>query len=138
MNWYIAALKKYADFSGRASRSEYWYFVLFYFLISIVLSIVDAVTGTLNPNTGVGLLSGVFALAMIVPSISVNVRRLHDIDRSGWWLLLIFAIVIGWIVLLVFGVQDSQPSDNRFGPNPNAASAAAAAASAGDWPLDSR
>lgn len=138
MNWYIAALKKYADFSGRASRSEYWYFVLFYFLISIVLSIVDAVTGTLNPNTGVGLLSGVFTLAMIVPSISVNVRRLHDIDRSGWWLLMIFAIVIGWIVLLVFGVQDSQPSDNRFGPNPNAASAAAAAASAGDWPLDSR
>ena len=118
MNWFLIALKKYADFSGRASRSEYWYFVLFYLLIGIGLGIVDGLIGTLHAQTGVGLLSGLFGLAMIVPSISVNVRRLHDIDRSGWWLLLIFAVIVGWIVLLVFGMMDSQPGVNRFGANP--------------------
>lgn len=121
MNWFLIALKKYADFSGRASRSEYWYFVLFYLLIAIGLTVIDGVTGTLDAKSGVGLLSGIFGLAMIVPSISVNVRRLHDINRSGWWLLLIFAVIIGWIVLLVFGAMDSQPGDNRFGTNPKSA-----------------
>lgn len=138
MNWYLAALKKYADFSGRATRSEYWYFVLFYLLIFIVLAIVDGITGTLSATSGLGLLSGIFTLAMIVPSISANVRRLHDIDRSGWWLLIALIPIIGVIVLLVFGVQDSQPSDNRFGPNPKAASTAATAVAAGDWPSNPR
>ena len=121
MNWFLIVLKKYADFSGRASRSEYWYFVLFYLLIAIGLTVIDDVTGTLDAKSGVGLLSGIFGLAMIVPSISVNVRRLHDINRSGWWLLLIFAVIIGWIVLLVFGMMDSQPGDNRFGTHPKSA-----------------
>jgi uncharacterized membrane protein YhaH (DUF805 family) len=91
----------------------------------------------LDPEVGIGLLAGVFVLAMIIPYLSVNVRRLHDIDRSGWWLLIGFVPIIGAIVLIVFGVQDSQPQDNRFGPNPKAGAAQGSAA-AGDWPSDSR
>jgi uncharacterized membrane protein YhaH (DUF805 family) len=74
----------------------------------------------LNATTGIGILGGLFALAMLIPSISVGVRRLHDTDRSGWWLLLGLIPVIGAIVLIVFYLLDSQPGENRFGPNPKA------------------
>ncbi len=121
MNWFVFALKKYADFSGRARRSEYWYFVLFYILIYIGLTIIDVVTGAFSDSLGLGLLTGIFSLAMLIPSISVTVRRLHDTDRSGWWLLIGLIPLIGAIVLLVFCVQDSQSSENRFGFNPKAA-----------------
>ena len=118
MNWFIAALKKYAVFSGRARRSEYWYFVLFYLLIYVALAFVD---GMLNGAANFGLLSTIFSLGMLIPSISVGVRRLHDTDRSGWWLLVSLVPVIGAIVLIVFSAQDSHPGDNRFGANPKAA-----------------
>lgn len=121
MNWYIAALKKYADFSGRAQRSEYWYFLLFYFLISFGLGLVDWMTGSVNTQSGYGLLTGLFSLAMLIPSIAVGVRRLHDTDRSGWWILMALLPLIGSIVLLVFFVQDSQAGENRFGANPKVA-----------------
>lgn len=121
MSWFLAALKKYADFSGRAQRSEYWFFVLFYILIDILLIIVDRMTGSFSAGAGMGLLSGLFSLAMIIPSLAVSVRRLHDTDRSGWWLLIALVPLIGAIVLLVFYVQDSQPDENRFGANPKAA-----------------
>lgn len=120
MNWFIAALKKYAEFSGRARRSEYWYFTLFYLLIYIGLIIVDSIVG-LTGDTGVGILSALFALGMLIPSLAVSVRRLHDTDRSGWWLLIAFLPIVGAIVLLVFMVQDSQAGENRFGPNPKLA-----------------
>jgi uncharacterized membrane protein YhaH (DUF805 family) len=119
MNWFLDALRsKYATFTGRARRKEYWYFVLFYVLAFIVLAVVDEVTGTLDEEAGIGLLSGIFVLATIVPLIAVTVRRLHDTDRSGWWVLLNLVPIIGGIVLLVFTVLDSQPGANRFGPNP--------------------
>jgi uncharacterized membrane protein YhaH (DUF805 family) len=121
MNWFIAALKKYATFSGRAQRSEYWYFILFYILISIALGMVDWMTGSINATAGYGLLTGLFGLAVFIPSIAVGVRRLHDTDRTGWWLLIAVIPLIGSIVLLVFFVQDSTAGDNRFGPNPKAA-----------------
>ena len=121
MNWYVAALKKYAVFSGRARRSEYWYFVLFYILIFVGLAIVDWMTGSFDAGSSIGLLTGIFTLAMLIPSISVGVRRLHDTDRSGWWLLILLVPLIGTIVLIVFCAQDSQASGNRFGPNPKAA-----------------
>ena len=121
MNWFLAALKKYADFSGRAQRSEYWYFVLFYILIYIGLAIVDRMLGTLASSSSIGLLTGLFTLALIIPSLAVLVRRLHDTDRSGWWILISLVPLIGAIVLLVFCVQDSQSDQNRFGPNPKAA-----------------
>jgi uncharacterized membrane protein YhaH (DUF805 family) len=121
MSWFLAVLKKYAVFSGRAQRAEYWYFFLFYLLIHIALVVVDRVTGSFNSEAGMGLFGGVFALAMLLPSLAVSVRRLHDTDRSGWWLLIAFVPLIGGIVLLIFAVQDGTPGDNRFGSNPKAA-----------------
>ena len=123
MNWFLLALKKYTVFSGRAQRAEYWYFVLFYVLISIGLSMIDGVVGTFDQETEVGLLSGLFSLATLLPSIAVGARRLHDTGRSGWWLLIGFIPVIGAIVLIVFFVQDSTPGDNVYGPNPKTAPA---------------
>lgn len=87
---------KYADFTGRASRSEYWWFFLFVFLASLGTSMIHEVLG------------GIFALATLVPSIAVTARRLHDTNRSGWWQLIYFVPVIGWIVMLVFLTQDSK------------------------------
>ena len=120
MSWFVAALKKYAVFGGRSRRKEYWYFVLFSLIISVVLTIIDGAIGTLDSSTGLGLLSGIFTLAILIPSIAVSVRRLHDIDRTGWWFLISFVPLIGTIVLLVFAVQEGTPGSNRYGPNPKA------------------
>ena len=120
MSWYIEALKKYAVFGGRSRRKEYWYFVLFNVIVSLVLSAVDALLGTFSSSTNVGLLGGIYGLAIIIPSIAVSVRRLHDIDRTGWWVLISLVPVIGTLVLLVFAVLDGTPGENRFGPNPKA------------------
>ena len=113
MNWYIKALKQYVDFSGRAQRMEFWMFTLFNFLISIGLAIIDAVLG-------LGILQPIYALAVLLPAIAVGVRRLHDTNRSGWWMLIGLVPLIGIIILIVFWVQDSPPGDNAFGPNPKA------------------
>ena len=118
MNWYFEVLKKYAVFGGRARRKEYWYFVLFNFLALFGLAIIDGVIGTFNFQTGIGLLGGIYALAVLIPFIAVSVRRLHDTDRSGWWFLLYLIPLIGDMVLLIFMVQDSQQSDNQYGLNP--------------------
>jgi len=123
MNWYLAVLKKYAEFKGRARRREYWNFVLFNIIISIVLALVDKVTGSFSAERGFGILGGLYALAVIIPSIAVGVRRLHDTNRSGWWLLIGLIPCIGLIVLIIFTVQDSQAGDNQYGPNPKAAPA---------------
>lgn len=118
MNWYLAALKKYAVFEGRARRKEYWYFTLFNTLILIGLSVIDLASGTFSEESGMGLLGGIYALGVLVPDVTVSVRRLHDTGRSGWWLLLVLVPLIGPLVLLVFMVLDSQPGENQHGPNP--------------------
>ena len=119
MDWFLVVVKeRYAQFSGRARRSEYWYFYLFYVLIVIGLAIVDGISGTRNATAGVGLFSGVFGLAMLIPSLAVSVRRLHDTGRSGWWLLIALVPVIGAIVLLVFVLLESAPGANQYGANP--------------------
>lgn len=118
MNWYLEVLNKYAVFSGRARRKEYWFFVLFNILISIMLNIVDGLTGTLNPVTGIGVLGGVYMIAIMIPGIAVAVRRLHDTGRSGWWLLISLIPVIGGLVLLYFLVLDSDPETNEYGECP--------------------
>ncbi len=123
MNWYIQVLKKYAVFNGRARRKEYWYYYLFYMLIYIVFIIIDVVTGTFSAGTGMGLLSGIYTIAVLIPSIAVGVRRLHDTSRSGWWLLIGLIPIIGAIVLIVFFASDSKPEKNQYGPNPKAATA---------------
>ena len=111
-------LSKYVDFSGRARRSEYWYFALFNFLVGIVTNILDAILGTgYDGATSGGLVNTLVGLALVLPGLAVAVRRLHDTGRSGWWVLLVFAIIVGWIVLLVWFVSDSK-ADNQYGPNP--------------------
>jgi len=121
MNWYLQVLKKYAVFSGRARRKEYWFFFLFNIIASIVLSVIDVTVGTFSATSGVGLLSGIYGLAVIIPSIAVGVRRLHDIDRTGWWLLIAFIPLIGVLVLLVFALLPGTAGDNKYGPDPKAA-----------------
>jgi uncharacterized membrane protein YhaH (DUF805 family) len=123
MNWYLEVLKKYAAFDGRAELKEYWWFSLFSFIIIIVLSVIDIVTGTFNVNIGLGLLGGIYTLAVLTPSIAVSVRRLHDTDRSGWWLLINGIPLIGVIVFLVFTGQCGTPGDNQYGSNPKGATA---------------
>lgn len=118
MNWYLQALKKYADFSGRARRREYWFFVLFYIIIVIVLMILDGFVGTNIAGASIGILTGIYMLAMLIPGLAVSVRRLHDTGRSGWWLLIELVPLVGAIVLLVFMVSDSQPGQNAYGPSP--------------------
>ncbi|MFZ4286404.1 DUF805 domain-containing protein [Variovorax sp. HJSM1_2] len=118
MNWFLIALKKYATFSGRSRRSEFWYFVLFYLIIFCALAFVDRLTGSFDADAGMGLLSGLFALGLIVPNLSVTVRRLHDTNRSGWWVLLSLVPLVGQIVLIVFMAQKGDVGENRFGPDP--------------------
>jgi len=117
MNWYIEVLKKYTVFKGRSRRKEYWMFFLFNFIISFVLGFVEVLAG------GPGVVVNLYSLAVLIPGIAVAVRRLHDTNRSGWWLLIGFIPLIGTIVLLVFMVQDSQEGDNQYGSNPKVAAA---------------
>lgn len=118
MNWYIEVLKKYAVFNGRARRKEYWFFVLFSTLISIALSVADLMMGNLDPQTGYGFLSGIYTLLVIIPTIAVSVRRLHDTNRSGWWFFIILIPLIGAIALLVFFASDSKSDENEYGISP--------------------
>jgi uncharacterized membrane protein YhaH (DUF805 family) len=130
MNWYISVLKKYVVFNGRATRSEYWYFVLFSTIISMILMGIDIAMGsgsaesTVNADTGVamnmsaGILTGIYSLGVLLPSLAVLIRRLHDTDHSGWWVFISLIPLIGAIILLVFLVKDSTPGDNQYGPNP--------------------
>lgn len=112
-------LGKYVVFSGRAQRSEYWWFALFSFGTSVILSFIDGILfGFGSGGQSVGVLSGLFSLAVLLPSIGVAVRRLHDLDKSGWWLLLIFIPLLGFLVLLFFFVQRGTTGANRFGPDP--------------------
>lgn len=121
MDWFLVVLKKYATFSGRAQRAEYWYFYLFYTLIYIGLAILDWMMGVYSLEFGIGWLSGLFCLALLVPSFAVLFRRLHDTGRSGWWLLIGLIPLIGPIVLIVFLAQDSAAEENTYGLNPKAA-----------------
>ena len=110
MNWYRTLMtQKYASFSGRARRTEYWMFFLVYFVIALVIGVVE---GLLSIG---GYLTGIFALVHLLPSLGVTVRRLHDTGRSGWWLLLMLVPFIGGLFLLYWAVLPSQPSANAFG-----------------------
>lgn len=106
-----SGFNNYVGFSGRAARSEYWYWTLFVTLVSIALSVLDVVLGT-------GIISPLWSLAVLLPGLAVSFRRLHDIDRSAWWLLIILVPIVGLIVLLVFACQKGTDGDNRFGADP--------------------
>lgn len=112
MEWYLKVLKNYAVFSGRARRTEYWMFFLFNAIITIILSILQSIADIDN------VLTGIYGLLTILPSLAVGARRLHDSGRSGWWLLLGIIPFIGTIILIIFFCLDSEEGDNRFGANP--------------------
>ena len=121
MNWYLEVLKKYAVFQGRARRKEYWLFVLFNLIVTVVLVAVDGAIGTTHMQGGIGVLSGIYMLAVLLPAIGVGVRRLHDTNRTGWWLLIGLVPLVGAIVLIVFLVLDSNAGANQYGANPKGA-----------------
>jgi len=122
MNWYVRVLKKYAVFSGRARRKEYWMFALFNFIFSLVASLLDMVIFVMTfwgfGFWGFGPIAVVYAIAVFVPALAVSVRRLHDVGKSGWYYLIILIPIAGPIWFLVLACTDSQPGDNEYGPNP--------------------
>ena len=110
--------KKFADFSGRASRKEYWSFVGFFIFLSAILGFIDSFTGNFDEASGFGLMSGIFILGSLLPSISVGVRRLHDINKSGWWMLLNFIPYVGILIVLIFLCLKGDVGENKFGQSP--------------------
>lgn len=113
-------LEKYATFSGRARRSEFWWFFLFNIIVSAILNIIDrAIFGT-SMTTGVtnSVFGGLYSLAVLLPFIAVGARRLHDTGRSAWWLLIAFIPLIGGLILIYWYIQPSQDGSNEYGPNP--------------------
>ena len=129
MNWYLKVLKQYVDFSGRARRTEFWMFWLFNIIAVIVLTVLEnliglgsfrgAASGTgVSFTTSFGVLSGIYSLAVLLPALGVAVRRLHDTDRSGWWILIGLIPFVGGIVLLVFYCLAGTPGPNKHGADP--------------------
>ena len=114
-----SGFKNYIVFEGRARRSEFWFWVLFTFLAGIATGIVDLV---LFPGNSLSPINTLFALAVFLPSLAVGARRLHDIDKAGWWLLLWLVPIVGWIILIVLAVQPGAEISNRFGNAPPAMS----------------
>ena len=127
MRWYLEVLQKYAVFSGRARRKEFWLFTLLNILIAIALASIDSATGlTKSGHSPLFNLSSLYVLAVFVPGVAVTVRRLHDTGHSGWWWLMGLVPLVGAVVLLIFTVQDSAPGQNQYGPNPKQAVASPA------------
>lgn len=118
MIWWLIAMKKYVDFSGRARRTEYWMFALFNMIFAVVALVLDSILGTVSEGSVYGLFYGLFSLAIMLPTWAVTVRRLHDVGKSGWWILISLVPIIGGIWLFILTISDSQPGENAYGPNP--------------------
>ena len=112
MEWYLKVVRdNYANFNGRASRQEYWMFFLFNMIFAIVMIGIDIILG-------LGFLNVIYSLVVMIPGMAVNIRRLHDIGKSGWMVLIVLIPCIGAFWLLYLMVQDSSPLDNEYGPSP--------------------
>ena len=120
MQWYLKVLRQYADFTGRARRTEYWMFILFTAIIQIVLAVLDSLLG-LAFMPGSGVLTTLYVLAVLLPSLGLAVRRLHDTSRSGWWVLIGLVPFLGAIVLIVFAALEGDRGPNAYGPDPKTA-----------------
>ena len=118
MNWYLKVLKQYADFEGRARRKELWMYFLFNSLFAISAAVLDNVLGITIAETGYGPLYIFYGLVVFIPGIAVQIRRLHDIGKSGLTLLLCFIPCVGAIILIVFYATDGNPGDNQYGAAP--------------------
>lgn len=113
------AFDSYCRFQGRSSRSEYWWWVLFTFILGSALSLLELLLGF--SSTAAQATNGLLSLALLLPGLGLSVRRLHDINKSGWWILLGLIPVVGAIVLIIWFAQNSQMQDNQYGPVPNMA-----------------
>mgnify|MGYP001376233442 FL=1 len=129
MEWFLKVVRdNYSNFSGRASRKEYWMFFLFYMIFAIVAMVADNFLGTdftvgegyYAVSMGYGWIYVLFMLALFIPTIAVMVRRLHDVGKSGWWWLINFIPLVGAIWFLVLMCTDSNPGDNKYGSSPKA------------------
>ena len=118
MEWFLKALRQYSDFEGRARRKEYWMYTLFYIIFAIVAIILDNILGIAMDDLGYGLLYLLYALGMLIPTLAVSIRRLHDVGKSGWMILIGFIPIIGAIWLIVLFVTEGNPGSNQYGPNP--------------------
>ena len=123
--WMVEPLRKFADFQGRARRAEYWWFYLLTIFVTVGITVVEAVG---SDGGGTGLLMGLAFLAFLIPSLAVAIRRLHDLDRSGWWCLIALVPFVGGIVLLIWTCSRGTSGGNRFGPDPITGIGAAATA----------
>ncbi|MEO1048983.1 MAG: DUF805 domain-containing protein [Bacteroidota bacterium] len=118
MHYYFQAFRKYADFAGRARRTEYWMFYLFNLIFSIVMIVIDGVVGTMASGSVLGVFTILYSLVTFLPSLAVAVRRLHDTNKSGWMLLVSFIPLIGSIWLLVLLATEGDRGNNDYGPDP--------------------
>ena len=118
MNWYLKVLNQYADFNGRARRTEYWMFALFNLIFAIIAAVLDNMFGIAAVEYGYGPLYLVYNLAMFIPSLAVGIRRLHDIGKSGWMMLLALIPILGSIWLIVLMATNGDSDENQYGPNP--------------------
>ncbi|WP_010177783.1 DUF805 domain-containing protein [Aquimarina agarilytica] len=116
MEWFLLALNNYLDFNSRSRRKEFWMFYLFYYIISAILGVVDNLFDLLFNS--LGFFSTIFGILMFIPYLAVSVRRLHDVNKSGWYLLLLFLPIIGWIWLFVLMVTEGYQGTNNYGANP--------------------
>ena len=117
MDWYFKVLKNYLGFSGRARRKEFWMFILVNLVLTVVLSILDKMLG-LRIAGDEGLLTTVYGVLIFLPYWAVQFRRLHDTDRSAWWLLLLLIPLVGWLIILAFNCQNGTPGENEYGADP--------------------
>jgi len=118
MNWYLKVMRQYADFSGRARRTEYWMFVLFNMIFCIAAMVLDSLIGTNVDPLPYGILYFVYVLAVLIPSLAVAVRRLHDVGKSGWFYFIVLIPLVGAIWLLVLFCTEGEPGENAWGPDP--------------------
>ncbi|MCE7996247.1 MAG: DUF805 domain-containing protein [Roseivirga sp.] len=118
MNWYLQVIRKYATFNGRATRQEYWTFTLINFLIAMGILIIESMfLGTFDED-GYGILYIIYAFVVLLPVVAVNVRRLHDIGKPGYFLLITLIPGIGGILMLIYALRESDYGSNRYGPHP--------------------
>lgn len=119
MEWFLKVVRdNYANFNGRARRKEYWMFALFNVIFAVVAMVLDNVLGIAINGVGYGPIYGLYTLAVFVPGLAVAVRRLHDVSKSGWWLLIAFIPLVGGLYLLYLMVKEGDSGSNEYGSNP--------------------
>lgn len=119
MKWYLKVLNQYADFSGRARRTEYWMYLLFNMIFLLIATILDNILGLkFYSESPYGFIYLIYSLAVFIPGLAVFVRRMHDIDKSGWWFFIAFIPIVGAIWLIVLCATEGTPGANQYGVNP--------------------